>query len=120
MFKAWQSAELFQLAGVQRLPECLLAYQGPVRQFLFPGIVLCAFIVMVQCPIRPYARNRGNSGRGKRYGQAAAVFLITSFGCLDDLPAGPWHECTHWTDTAHAAKFRKASGDVLPIVPKEI
>jgi hypothetical protein len=24
--------------GVQRLTECLLAYQGPVRQFLFPGL----------------------------------------------------------------------------------
>jgi hypothetical protein len=32
------SAEPFQLAGVQRLTECLLADQGPVRQFLFPGL----------------------------------------------------------------------------------
>ena len=32
------TAEPFQLVGVERLAECLLADQGPVRQFLFTGL----------------------------------------------------------------------------------
>ena len=32
------AADPFQLVCVERLAECLVADQGPVRQFLFPGL----------------------------------------------------------------------------------